>query len=473
MGMLRTFRNLLLFQVFTLMLKALPAQTPGIDEVVDKRVVSWKDTLRLHFLSDKSLHDQGWDTLAQTLFWKDVINLSGDSCIINQAICRKPLERVSRALWMNQTEPEKICYKDSLSRVHCLSPDDELFVTTGKAEFYEVKKVLADISKAISVFESEKCDPWYAQTILLIESPGKKKTKSSVGANGPFQLMRSVAVRYGLHVNKYRDDRTDLEKSARVAARLINRNCIPHIVAYLNERGIAFEQTDLWFRLLVLHAYHAGAGNVRCVINSLAPQEGGVALFKKIWQTSCGSFKNESQNYSQIALAALVNFDELINRDGDTLFLVSGDRLWAKYNRKGHKPWEVYGYLEECLTAYENDFIDDMLPYDQFMIRVNRIRREFTYLANHIVNSQKEIILRKYPASEEHLSWLSSELSRRQRYEDAIRILKLSLDLFPESPAVFDSLARAYRLSGDRKTAEKYSSRSAVMTAAALKKSQE
>ncbi len=49
-------------------------------------------------------------------------------------------------------------------------------------------------------------DPWYAQSILLIESPGQMK-KSISGAYGAFQLMPGVARAQGLIVNKTLDER--------------------------------------------------------------------------------------------------------------------------------------------------------------------------------------------------------------------------------------------------------------------------
>ncbi|HNP99405.1 MAG TPA: transglycosylase SLT domain-containing protein, partial [Bacteroidia bacterium] len=273
---------------------------------------------------------------------------------------------------------------------------------------------------------------------------------SYVGAGGPFQLMKSVAKRYGLRITKTHDDRSDLEKSARVAARLLKVGCIANVKKYLDERGIVYKETDIWFRLLVLHAYHAGAGNVHCVINTLNPSRGGVDLFLQIWQTTCGGFKNESQNYSQIALASLVNFDALVQQDGDTVFLVQGDKYLKKYHRKGLKPWEAYESLTNILHHYEQDFIDDMISYDYFMKRVNAIRKEYTYIASAITNSDKEIVLRKYPASEEHVNLLALELSKRQRYEDAVKLLKLNLDMNPGSLALQDSIDRAMRLSGTK-----------------------
>lgn len=427
--------------------------------VVNKTVVTFNDTLQLHFLQDSTMHTQGWDTLPQAVFWKDVINMTSDTCIVNISYCRKPINRVNRSVWMSQTEPEKLCYKDSLCRIYDVESADHLFVTAGKGEFYEVKKVLPIISRAITAFEKNNCDPWYAQAIMLIESPGKLKSKSSVGANGPFQLMRSVAIRYGLKVNKYVDERSDIDKSAKAASSLIKTSCIPYIKKFLDEKGVAYSESDLWFRLLVLHAYHAGPGNVHCVIDAINPTEGGVQLFQKIWQTTCGGFKNESQNYSQIALASLINFNSLIEQTGDTVFLVKGDVLLKNYSRKKYKPWEAFDYLNACLEAYERDFIDDMIPADYFLKRISSIRSEFVHLASVITQSQKDVVLRKYPASESHLNDLASQLTKRQRYEDAIRMLKLNLDNDPSNLSSLDSLARLYRITGDRKSADFYTSK--------------
>jgi tetratricopeptide (TPR) repeat protein len=440
-------------------LNAVRAQDDRNFNVVNKTVITYNDTLQLHFLQDSTMHTQGWDTLPQAIFWKDVINMTSDTCIVNISYCRRPIHRVNRSIWMSQTEPEKLCYKDSLCKAYDVSSPDYLFVTAGKGEFYEVKKVLPTISKAITAFEKNNCDPWYAQAILLIESPGKLKSKSSVGANGPFQLMRSVAVRFGLKVNRYVDERSDIEKSAKAASSLLKTGCIPYIKKFLDEKGVAYKETDLWFRLLVLHAYHAGAGNVRCVIDAINPDSGGVQLFNKIWQTTCGGFKNESQNYSQIALASLLNFNELIEQNGDTVYLVKGDVLLKNYNRKKSKPWESFELLNTCLQAYERDFIDDMIPYDYFIKRVTSIKNEFNHIAAMVTQNQKEVLLRKYPASEEHVNDLASALTKRQRYEDAIRMLKLNLDENPTSINSLDSLARLYRITGDHKNAEIYSSK--------------
>ncbi len=440
------------------------AQPVGSSQVMSKVVISATDTLRLSFVSDSSLYTEGWDTLAQAKFWRDVICMSSDTCIINVASCRKPLDKVSRTLWMNQSELEKKIYKDSICSLNCFDEGTNLFVTSGKAEFYELKKVLPDISKAIRVFQQNNCDPFYAQAILLIESPGKSKAKSYVGANGPFQLMKSVARKYGLRVTKGHDDRSDLEKSGRAAAKLINSSCVAYVKKFLNERSIAYSETDLWFRLLVLHAYHAGAGSVHCVINQLNPSGGGVDLFRQIWQTECGRFKNESQNYSQIALASLVSFDEIINHDKDTVFLVQGDKYMKAYNRKSFKPLEAFDYLNKCLSYYENDVIDGTLPYDNFLKKINFVRKEFLFIAQHVTGADDKISLNPYPASENHVDEFAMKLLKRQRYDEAIKVLKLNIDMHPTSSDAYTSLARAYSVSGNKQLAAIYSNRSVALS---------
>jgi hypothetical protein len=131
-----------------------------------------------------------------------------------------------------------------------------------------------------------------------------------VGAYGSFQIMSQVAREFGLIVNKYKDERKDLTKSAYAASRLIKEICIPYAEEILLTHNISYSQEDIFFKLLVLHIYHAGAGNVRLAVNKMAPTQGGQEFIKRLWQTETARFKNASQNYSQVALAAMVIMHE-------------------------------------------------------------------------------------------------------------------------------------------------------------------
>jgi hypothetical protein len=264
-----------------------------------------EQTLKQHsFFSEMTkFKTEGWDTLAQPKFWRKIMGMSKDSCVVNIAETRRILIEMPVDLWDKKTGKAKLAFKDSIRLAFSLSASDNIFITSGKSDFYQFDSSLKKIEKSTYVFEKDTVDPWYAQAILMIESPGSLK-KSNVGAYGPFQLMPGVAKQMGMTVTKTLDEREDLEKSARGAAKLISTICLPYAKAMLDEKGINYNERDTWFRLFVLHVYHAGAGNVRKVLNIINPKEGGQELITTMWQTSAGSFGNSSQNYSQLALAA-------------------------------------------------------------------------------------------------------------------------------------------------------------------------
>jgi len=265
-------------------------------------------------VGSNAIFNGDWHSLPQPNFWKQIMLLSPDSCLINIADTRVVLEKKSFIDWKLQTENQKSKYKDSLRKHFNLKSEVHINVTSGKKDFYRFEDVYPTISKGVSVFESYGVDPWYAQAILLIESPGQL-VKSNVGAYGAFQLMPSVARSQGLIVSKNVDERTDFDKSAMGSARLISRICIPEAKRILNTYNLKYNESDLWFRLFVLHVYHAGSMNVRAVVDKIQPKEGSQELILKMWQTSAASFGNSSQNYTQLALASqLILSDMVVNK---------------------------------------------------------------------------------------------------------------------------------------------------------------
>ena len=270
----------------------------------------------IQVLFDSLIYTERWDTLSQPRFWRQIMTLDKGTCLVSRARTREVIDTLAIWEWEAMGEAGKARYRDSLSQA--LGFHDHIYVTAGKNHYYQFDRVLPTIGKALQVFQAEGVDPWYAQAILLIESPGALH-RSPVGAYGSFQLMEEVALEQGLVVNDSIDEREDFAKAAGAAARHIEQRCVRPIRNYLRRYDLAFRETDVWFRLLVLHAYHAGPGNVSAVLEKIQPQRGGIDLMQKVWTTEAGGFKNASQNYSQLALASMLQVDYLMGSLPDTI----------------------------------------------------------------------------------------------------------------------------------------------------------
>ncbi|MFN0201399.1 MAG: transglycosylase SLT domain-containing protein [Bacteroidia bacterium] len=267
---------------------------------------------------NEEIFTQGWDTLQQPMFWSEIMTLSPKYCVVNQTTEREILGVIPSRKYDSVSVERKSIFKDSVKAHHGFVSASQVTVTGGKSNYYLLRETMPYLGTAIDIFIAEGTDPWYAQTIMLIESPGASRV-SPAGAAGHFQLMKEVAISVGLTVNKYTDERHDLVKSAQGAARFMQRVCIPQAKAMLDARGISYQPSDLWFRLLVMHIYHAGAGNVRPALNSFAPSAGGRWMIERLWRTSHGGFQVACQNYSQVAIAALMQLERIYLREGEKI----------------------------------------------------------------------------------------------------------------------------------------------------------
>jgi hypothetical protein len=263
-----------------------------------------------------------WDQLQHPKFWQQIMILSPDSVLVNVNSTKQIIAKMSNKDWHEQTEAEKTVFKDSIRTLLGLNADERINVTTGKNDFYRFDLVFESLPKGVSAFEQFGVDPWYAQSILLIESPGRMQ-KSSVGAYGPFQLMPSVARSMGLTVNRSVDERKDFMRSAYAASQLLKRICIPSARGIAESAGLVVDEQAIWFRLLTMHVYHAGALNVKAVVNAIGSVSSGEELIQKMWVTSAASFGNASQNYSQLALAAHIQLAQIISHKSSSVYQCS------------------------------------------------------------------------------------------------------------------------------------------------------
>lgn len=410
--------------------------------VIEKYVVNYNDVTRMKFIDNSNLYEEGWQKLAQPKFWQQVMLLTPDSAIVNVASTRQVLGRISMKDWNKMSDFKHNLYKDSIRRSHNISDSATLLITGGKRDFYEFKKVVPTINRSIDIFKQNNVDPWYAQAILLIESPGKTNTKSCVGANGPFQLMPAVARNQGLIVNKHMDERCNVEKSALGASRLLKRICIPYVRTMLDSAHLSYKENDLWFRLLVLHAYHAGAGNVAGVLRKINPSEGGLGLIQTIWQTTYGGFKNASQNYSQLALAAFLNFDELVRSPNDSVYMIDGDRMFYAYSNGQCDVINKQSYLNGCIARYEADLIDGVIPFDYFITRVKAVETEMAGTAPM-----------QYAYNDTYFNDIGFQLLKAKKMDAAYKVFKINESNYPNSWNVYHGLGETYRLMGKKQLA--------------------
>ena len=307
--------------VFSLLLMlSCSAFSSSSDEVVQGKISVKCDSVCRQYIRDSRIYTYGLDTLQNIKFWRAVIKLSPDSGFINIGSSREILGCIPVKQFKKMSNAQADLWRDSIRKKNLLPDSERVVFTTGLKDFYLFDKVMPQINDAIRIFEENNTDPFYAQAILLIESPGQL-LKSNVGAYGPFQLMKGVARNMGLTVNKYVDERKDFNKSAEAAAKLIRTICIPYTNAMLDAKGICYDTTDLWYRLLVLHVYHAGAYNVEKALGKLSycEQDGDIGLIKELWNTKAAAFGSVSQKYSQVALACLIELDDRINRSSQEI----------------------------------------------------------------------------------------------------------------------------------------------------------
>jgi hypothetical protein len=271
------------------------------------------DTTSASSSSTAEIYEQNLDKLPHVIFWRRIMNLDKDSCLVNVHGERKILATMYAPAWGNIQPDTKSKLLDSFRKINGILDTPRIVSTMGKNFFYTFEKIAPKIPVGMEEFENNGVDGWYAKAILLIESPNQLQ-KSTAGAYGPFQLMKGVAKSYGLKVNKKVDERKNFKRSAYAASQLIKTVCIPYAQQMLEQRGISVRQDELWFKLFVMHIYNAGAGNVQMALNSIQQPGDGIEIIKQLWNTSAGRFQTSSQNYSQLILAAFLEYENRVEK---------------------------------------------------------------------------------------------------------------------------------------------------------------
>ena len=254
-----------------------------------------------------------FSNLPAVKFWQRVLNLNSDSVVVFSKGERQILRILPKSeLKILQDSCGRDSYYHNVRIHHDLNYTCQLKYLQGRKEFYHFDKVMPAIPIAAKIFLQYEVSPVLAEMVLLIESPSNPHIKSVSGAAGHFQLMPYVAKKYGLVITENQDERVNLEKSAMAAAKHFKYYCIPQANKILEKHNILIDQNALWYQLFVLHVYHAGSGNVAKVVEEIGEVTDGNYLIQMMWQFTAGGFKSSSQNYSQIALAAYLNYEAFL-----------------------------------------------------------------------------------------------------------------------------------------------------------------
>jgi hypothetical protein len=266
------------------------------------------------YVIDSSHYLLKLDTLHQVQFWRSVMALSPDSVFCYTLPNRNVICMDASKDFASLNASEIKTYKNGLRAFYNIDTSIKIVHRSGLKHFYNFNAINNYLNAAIIKYMELGVDPWYAQSILMIESPNVNQCSAS-GACGPFQLMPKVARRFGLVVSKTKDERNEISCAAHASASLIKTIAIPQAHRILNLHGITTSQlteTAYWFKLLVLHIYNAGAYNVEQALNVIQPKTGDLQMIFNLWHAKAGQFQNASQNYSQLAIAAWFELDQRI-----------------------------------------------------------------------------------------------------------------------------------------------------------------
>ncbi len=114
----------------------------------------YRDINKMKFIYDSVLYVEGWHALPQTKFWQQIMTLTPDSAIVNIAEGRQMLDRICVKDWNKLTESQQNCYRDSIRKQYYILDSSRVYVTIGKKDFYEFKKVMPIINTSIEVFKN-------------------------------------------------------------------------------------------------------------------------------------------------------------------------------------------------------------------------------------------------------------------------------------------------------------------------------
>ena len=99
------------------MLFALNCLSQPIESWDHEKIEVKKGNEQNTIISANKIIAEGWGDLAQPKFWKQIMTLSPDSCLINIARTREVIARMSVVAWNLKSDDDKDQYRDSIRKV--------------------------------------------------------------------------------------------------------------------------------------------------------------------------------------------------------------------------------------------------------------------------------------------------------------------------------------------------------------------
>ena len=259
-------------------------------------------------------------------FWVNDIQLSADSFLVVDQGSRAVVDIVHKDVVRDIELGGNLKCLGQLYKGICFdNPDSHIKFVRGRRSFFDYGQIGPHLIEGMRIFESLGVNPIYVQLLLLIESPNNPNAISTAGARGHFQLMPSVARKYGLKVNRYKDERINFDRSAMAAAKLFKYYCIPSAKRTCEALDLKIDEESLWFQLLALHVYNAGGGNVKKAALTHKGVRDGNELITLLWHTKVGAFGNSSQNYSQLCLASYLAYKDFLKTNSATFVVLNAE----------------------------------------------------------------------------------------------------------------------------------------------------
>lgn len=177
-------------------------------------------------------------------------------------------------------------------------------------------------------------------------------------------------------------------------------------------------------------------------------------FIRKLWRTEAAGFKNESQNYSQVALAAMVNFDRLLNSETDlkTVYLIQGDKRIAELEDGSIVCVDTVAFLTECLDAYGTDLVEGVIPVSYFLESESKVVGQL----NKICKNTPACIATTPTGRSERIVEIASKLITKRKLTEAISILEKSLEINPLSFSSYRLIISAYNKTQNTAMVVKY-----------------